>query len=92
MPPSFARYALADVRVGSLLDATRELPGPNVTVEELLAEWTVPGHTDYVVASDGEVVGVVHLALSTPKGSARQPAHDAAACGDASVPDGSPPR
>ena len=61
MPPSFARYALADVRVDSLLDATRELPGPDVTVTELLAEWTVPGHTDYVVASDGEVVGVVSL-------------------------------
>ncbi|WP_420446101.1 cation:proton antiporter [Candidatus Poriferisodalis sp.] len=62
MPPSFARYALAGVQASSLLDATRMFPGPEVPIEEFLENWTVPGHTDYVVVSDGEAVGIVSAA------------------------------
>lgn len=59
VPPSFARYALDGVEVRTVLDTTREYPGPDMSVAEFLADWTVPGQHDYLVVDGGEVAGVV---------------------------------
>ena len=62
IPPSYVRYALGGVRVGSLLDRTRNYPGSATTVQGFLDEWVMPHHRDYVVVDDGEVAGVVSMA------------------------------
>ena len=59
--PSFARHALAGVRVRSVLDRTRAYPGSEVSVDRFLAEWTVPNQYDYLVVDDGVPKGVVPL-------------------------------
>jgi CBS domain-containing protein len=62
VPPSYVRYALAGVKIGSLLDRTRSYPGPATTVQIFIDEWVVPSHRDYVVVDDGEVAGIVSMA------------------------------
>ena len=59
--PSFARLALDGVRVEAVMDRTREYPGPDMTVREFLADWTVPNHNDYLVMEDGAPAGTVSL-------------------------------
>ena len=59
--PSFARLALDGVRVEAVMDRTREYPGPDMTVGEFLADWTVPNHNDYLVMEDGAPAGTVSL-------------------------------
>ena len=59
--PSFARHALAGVKVGSVLDRTRAYPGSAVSVAGFLADWTVPNQYDYLVVDDGVPVGIVPL-------------------------------
>lgn len=59
--PSFARHALDGVMVGAVMDRTREYPGPDLTVGELLASWTVPNQNDYLVMDGGLPVGTVSL-------------------------------
>ena len=57
--PSFARYALEGVKVGTVLDATREYPGPDTSVAEFIDAWTVPNQHDYLVVDGGTVAGIV---------------------------------
>ena len=59
--PSFARLALDGVRVEAVMDRTREYPGPDMTVGEFSAGWTVPNHNDYLVMEDGAPAGTVSL-------------------------------
>ena len=59
--PSFARLALDEVRVEAVMDRTREYPGPDMTVGEFLADWTVPNHNDYLVMEGGAPAGTVSL-------------------------------
>ena len=59
--PSFARLALDGVRVEAVMDRTREYPGPDMTVGEFLADWTVPNHNDYLVMEGGAPAGTVSL-------------------------------
>ena len=61
MVPAFARHALAGVTVGSVLDRTRTYPEPDVTVDELLSDWIVPGQTDYLIMEHGVPAGTVSL-------------------------------
>ena len=61
MPPSYVRYALSGVKIGSLLDRTRGYPGPATTVQSFVDEWVVPHHRDYVVVDDGKVAGIVSM-------------------------------
>ena len=57
--PSFARYALEGVKVGTVLDATREYPRSRTSVAEFIDAWTMPNQHDYLVVDDGEVSGIV---------------------------------
>ena len=78
--PSFARHALAGVKVGSVLDRTRTYPGSEVSVASFLADWTVPNQYDYLVVDNGVPVGIVPLskARSMRDGSrAEAPLRDA---------------
>lgn len=59
--PSFARRALAGVRVSSVLDRTRAYPGSAESVGSFLADWTVPNQYDYLIVDDGVPVGIVPL-------------------------------
>ena len=62
IPPSYVRYALSGVKIGSLLDRTRSYPGSATTVQSFLDDWIVPNHRDYVVVDGGEVAGIVSMA------------------------------
>ena len=59
--PSFARRALAGVKVHSVLDRTRDYPGSDASIESFLAQWTVPNQHDYLVVDDGVPAGIVRL-------------------------------
>lgn len=59
VPPSFALYALDGVEVRTVMDPSREYPGPGTTVAEFMESWTAPTQTDYLVVDDGKVAGVV---------------------------------
>ena len=71
MPPSFARYALEGVQVGSVTDRTRSYPTPDISVKGFVDEWIVPGEHDYLVMEDGEVSGILSMTRLrfVPKGS-----------------------
>ena len=59
--PSFARHALAGVKVSSVLDRTRAYPGTDVSIDSFLSDWTVPNQYDYLVVDDGVPVGILPL-------------------------------
>jgi hypothetical protein len=61
VPPSYVRYALSGVKIGSLLDRTRSYPSSDTTVQSFLDDWVVPNHRDYVVVDGGEVAGIVSM-------------------------------
>ena len=61
VPPSFARYALEGIRVGSVLDRTRRYPTPDISVKSFVDEWIVPGQHDYLVMEDGKVSGILSM-------------------------------
>ena len=71
VPPSFARYALEGVQVGSVLDRTRSYPSPEISVKSFADEWIVPGQHDYLVMEDGEVSGILSMTRLrfVPRGS-----------------------
>ena len=71
VPPSFARYALEGVQVGSVLDRTRSYPQPDMSVKGFADEWIVPGQHDYLVMEDGEVSGILSMTRLrfVPRGS-----------------------
>ncbi len=60
--PSFGRHALAGVMVGSVMDRTREYPGPETSVDTFLKDWLVPNQTDYLIVERGVPLGTVSLA------------------------------
>ena len=60
--PSYARYALDGVKVSSVLDRSRDYPRSSTSVQSFMDDWTVPNHSDYVVADNGSVAGIVSLA------------------------------
>ena len=61
VPPSFARHALADVMVRSVMDQTRTYPDPALSVRSFANDWLVPHQQDYLVVEEGTPVGVVSL-------------------------------
>ena len=61
MVPAFARHALAGVMVGSVVDRSRNYPGPDTTVSGFLTDWIVPDQTDYLIMERGVPVGTVSL-------------------------------
>ena len=72
IPPSYVRYALSGVKIGSLLDRSRSYPGSATTVQSFLDDWIVPNHRDYVVVDGGEVAGIVSMSkVRSVPGNAR---------------------
>ena len=61
MLPSFARHALAGVMAGSLIDRTRDYPGPALPVRSFLDDWIMPNQRDYLIVEEGAPVGTVSL-------------------------------
>lgn len=61
VPPSFARYALEGVLLGSVLDRTRSYPTPDMSVKTFVDEWIVPGQHDYLVMEAGKVAGILSM-------------------------------
>ena len=62
VPPSYARHALEDVTVKDVLIEGRELPGEDLSVEQFVEHWVVPGQADYVViGSDDKLAGVLSM-------------------------------
>ena len=80
MVPAFARHALVGVNVGSVMDRTRVFPDPDLTVGDFLADWLVPGDTDYLLVEKGVPVGTISVSrvrfprrlLSWRRGSFRE--------------------
>lgn len=62
VPPSYARHALEDVTVKDVLIEGRELPEEDLSVEQFVEKWVVPGQADYVViGSDDKLAGVLSM-------------------------------
>ena len=62
VPPSYARYALGDMRVRHVMDSTRTYPSSKISVKEFSERWIVHHEADYVVADNDTLAGVVSLA------------------------------
>ena len=63
IPPSLARFALTDIRVGDILDRARTFPDTALSVRAFADRWIVPHQQDYVVVDKGELVGIVPLSM-----------------------------
>ena len=62
VPPSYARYALDDVKVQDILDEGRRFAHASLPVKDFMEQWVVPEQRDYVIV-EGErhLVGVLSL-------------------------------
>jgi len=62
-PPSLNRFALEGIRVREVLDRSRNYPQQSLTVKTFAEHWLLPEQHDYVVMNNGELAGVVSLAM-----------------------------
>ena len=71
IPRGIVRFALDDLTVDDILDRTRRLPGPDLSVREFTEHWAIPQQYDYVVADGDALSGIVSMGAFRylPKGS-----------------------
>lgn len=63
LSPYLDRFTLEGIRVWEILDQSRTYPEQTLTVRAFAATWLVPEQYDYVVVRDGELAGIVSLAM-----------------------------
>ena len=63
LPPSLDRFALDGIRVGDILDNSRNYPERSLTVKAFAESWLLPEQHDYVVVERGELAGIVSLGM-----------------------------
>ena len=63
LPSYLDRFTLEGIRVWEILDQSRTYPEQTLTVRAFAATWLVPEQYDYVVVRDGELAGIVSLAM-----------------------------
>ena len=63
LPTSLTRFALIDITVGDVLEVGARFPGPDLSVRDFVEQWAVPNQYEYVVASDGRLLGIVSVSM-----------------------------
>ena len=63
VPPSLLRFALDGIKVGDILDRSRNYPEQSLTVRTFAENWLLPEQQDYVVVQQGELAGIVSLGM-----------------------------
>lgn len=63
MPPSLDRFALDGLKVGDILDRSRNYPDQSMTVKAFAESWLIPEQHDYVVVNEGDLAGIVSLGM-----------------------------
>ena len=63
IPAPLIRFALEDMRIRDILDATPNYPDTDLTVRNFVDNWIVPHQQDYVVTHRGELAGMVSLSM-----------------------------
>ena len=63
IPAPLIRFALDDMRIEDILDATPNYPDTGLTVRNFVDNWIVPHQQDYVVTHRGELAGMVSLSM-----------------------------
>ncbi len=63
IPPSLVRFALDGVRVGDIMDPSRNHPEHSLTVRTFAEDWLLPEQHDYVVVSRGKLAGLVSIGM-----------------------------
>ena len=63
IPAPLIRFALDDMRIKDILDATPNYPDTDLTVRNFVDNWIVPHQEDYVVTHRGELAGMVSLSM-----------------------------
>ena len=63
MPPSLDRFALDGLKVGDILDRSRNYPDQSITVKAFAESWLIPEQHDYVVVNEGDLAGIVSLGM-----------------------------
>ena len=63
IPAPLIRFALDDMRIRDILDATPNYPDTDLTVRNFVDNWIVPHQEDYVVTYRGELAGMVSLSM-----------------------------
>ena len=70
IPRGIVRFALDDIKVDDILDRTRRLPDPTVSVRDFTERWAIAHQYDYVVVDGDALAGIVSLSTFRylPKG------------------------
>ena len=63
VPPLLLRFALDGIKVGDILDRSRNYPEQSLTVRTFAENWLLPEQQDYVVVQQGELAGIVSLGM-----------------------------
>ncbi len=63
VPPLLDRFALEGIEVEDMLNRSRIHPEPELTVKAFVENWLAPEQQDYVVVKDGELAGIVSIAM-----------------------------
>ena len=63
IPAPLIRFALDDMRIKDILDATPNYPDTDLTVRNFVDNWIVPHQEEYVVTHRGELAGMVSLSM-----------------------------
>ena len=60
---ALTRFALIDITVEDILEPARRFADPKVSVRDFVEQWVVPSQHEYVVASDGKLLGMVSVSM-----------------------------
>ncbi len=63
LPPSLVPFALEGIKVGDILDRSRNYAEQSTTVKAFTEFWLLPEQHDYVIVDHGELAGIVSLSM-----------------------------
>ncbi len=63
LPPSMVPFALEGIKVGDILDRSRNYAEQSTTVKAFAEFWLLPEQHDYVIVDDGKLAGIVSLSM-----------------------------
>ena len=80
IPRGIVRFALDNVTVNDILDRSRRLPSPSVSVREFTERWALARQYDYVVADGDALAGIVSMGTFRYLPKSAWPQHDVGRC------------
>ncbi len=63
VPPSLVPFALDGIKVGDILDRSRNYAEQSTTVKAFTEFWLLPEQHDYVIVDKGKLAGIVSLSM-----------------------------